>query len=174
MLRETENLLGAIVSMSDVAELEKRITAALDRIGTGLDVLSVTSTGGDGGEITALQESLAAEKVVNSQLEQRVEAIKDKQEKLVATLESEVEKLRTELASHDGDVQRVKQVNNRLRENNRALRDVNKQSVGDVELINTGMVAELDALRISRETDRSELDAILLGLKPLLEDVANA
>jgi len=156
--------------MADVAELETRITAALDRIGAGLDALKST----DGGDIAALQESLETERSANSQLEERVSAIKEKQEKLVTGLEAEVEKLRGELASHDGDIQRVKQVNRRLRENNRALRDANKQGVGDIELINTGMSAELDALRVSQETDRSELDAILLNLKPLVEGAANA
>jgi len=159
--------------MGDVAELEKRITAALDRIGVGLDAIS-TSSGGDGGDATALQEALDAEKVANSQLEERVGAIKEKQERLVAGLEAEVEKLRAELASHDGEVQNFKQVNQQLRDNNRALRDANKQGVGDANLINSGMMAELDALRISQQTDRSELDSILMGLKPLMEGNANA
>ncbi|MEE9387751.1 MAG: hypothetical protein V3U96_04010 [Paracoccaceae bacterium] len=160
--------------MGDVAELENRITAALDRIGVGLDAIGKSETGGDSGAVAKLKAALEAEKTANSQLEERVTAIKEKQEKLVAGLEGEVAKLRKELASHDGAVQKVKQTNLRLRENNRALRDANKQGVGDAELINTGMVAELDALRVSRETDRAELDAILLDLKPLVEGGANA
>ena len=157
--------------MNDVAELEKRITAALDRIGAALDDIG---GGDDASEVASLQESLEAEKTANSQLQERVSAIKEKQEKLVAGLESDVARLRAELASHNGEVQGLKQVNQSLRDNNKALREANQAGVGDAELINDAMVAELAALQLSRETDRTELDAILLDLKPLLEGGANA
>ncbi len=159
--------------MSDVAELEKRITAALDRIGTGLDAL-VKPVQGDTDTVAALNELLETEKTANSQLEQRVSAIKEKQEQLVAGLERDVTRLRAELASRDGEMHKVKRVNSRLRENNRALRDANKQGVGDPALINDGMVVELDALRVAQSTDRAELDAILSDLKPLVQGGANA
>ncbi len=160
--------------MGDVAELENRITAALDRIGAGLSALGGQGSGTDGNETSVLQEKLDAEKTANSQLEERVSAIKEKQEKLVAGLEGEVSKLRGQLAGYDETVQRVKQANQQLRENNQALREANQQGLGDAGLINTGMVAELDALRVSRDTDRAELDAILSDLKPLVEGGANA
>ena len=157
--------------MTDVAELEKRISAALDRIGTGLEAFGGT---GDTGKVASLQESLQAEKTASAQLQERVNAIKEKQEKLVGGLETDVENLRSELAKHDGDLAALKNANEQLRANNQALRDANQQGLGDVDLINKGMVAELDALRLSRDTDRKELDAILLDLKPLLEGGANA
>ncbi len=161
--------------MADVAELEKRITVALDRIGAGLSALSAGGTpGGDGDELASLQEILETERTANAQLEQRVVAIKDKQEKLVAMLEAEVAKLREETSANEAAIQQVKRVNHRLRENNRALREANRQGVGDAELINAGMVAELDALRATHDSDRAELDAILVELKPLVEGGANA
>lgn len=157
--------------MSDVAELESRLTAALDRIGAGLDAIGRADSPG---EVAKLQETLDAEKTANSQLQERVSAIKEKQEKLVAGLEADVARLTAQLDSHGNDVEKLKQVNDLLRSNNQALRDANLQGVGDANLINDAMVTELDALRLSRETDRTELDAILLDLKPLLEGGANA
>jgi len=157
--------------MTDIADLEKRITGALDRIGAGLDAMAATDGAGD---VAALQESLDAERTANSQLQERVSAIKEKQESLVTELEADVARLHAEMADHDGEVQNLKTMNDQLRTNNRALRDANQEGVGDAGLINDGMVAELDALRLSRDTDRKELDAILLDLKPLLEERANA
>ncbi|PHQ97248.1 MAG: hypothetical protein COB40_05350 [Marinosulfonomonas sp.] len=157
--------------MTDVAELEKRIAAALERIGAGLGNLT---PGQSGANVSELQEALDTERTANAQLSERVLAIKNKQESLVKDMEAEVAKLREELSGSDEHVQKMKRVNRKLRENNRALRDANKQGVGDPELINTGMDAELDALRASRESDRAELDAILVELKPLVEGAASA
>ncbi len=160
--------------MTDVAELEKRIAAALERIGAGLGSLTTGSDGTDGAELAAVQESLDTERTANAQLSERVLAIKEKQESLVKEMEAEVAKLREELSGQDAHIQKMKQVNQKLRQNNRSLRDANKQGVGDPGLINDGMVAELDALRASRESDRAELDAILVELKPLVEGAASA
>lgn len=160
--------------MTDVSELEQRITAALDRIGSGLDGLAVARETVDEAEVLQLREKLEAEKTANAQLEERVVAIKDKQDALVKSLEAEVAKLRTEQAHHAGEVQNLQRVNGKLRKNNRALREANQQGVGDASLINTGKDAELDALNVSRASDRAELDAILVELKPLVEGRADA
>jgi len=161
--------------MADITDLEQRITAALDRIGSGLDGLTAADQGKlDKAEIADLRESLEAEKTANSQLEERVVAIKDKQVTLVAALEAEVDKLRNDHARNTADVQNIKRVNVKLRKNNSALRDANQQGIGDASLINSGLDAELDALRVSRDSDRAELDAILVELKPLVEGRADA
>ncbi|MGR3660561.1 MAG: hypothetical protein ACU0CA_05155 [Paracoccaceae bacterium] len=161
--------------MTDVSGLEQRITKALDRISTGLSQLAQSEIPRpDPGELQVLQDALEGEKTANAQLEERVRAIKNKQETLVKTLETEVTSLRAELASGDENFNRLKGINGRLRRNNRALRDANAKGVGDPELINDGMVVELDALRASRDSDRAELDSILDELKPLFEGAANA
>ncbi len=166
---------GALTKMTDVAELEKRLSAALDRIASGVAAMaSPAPDAGDSEEVARLRESIESERSANAQLEQRVIAIKDKQEKLVANLEAEVARLRQELEDREATLHRVKRINQRLRENNRALREANRAALGDAELINTSMVTELDALRLSRETDRAELDTILNELKPLVEGGANA
>ena len=74
--------------MSEIAELERRITAALDRIGTGVDGLAEAAANSD--EITALNEALEAERVANAQLEERVSAIKQKQDTSIKEMEARI------------------------------------------------------------------------------------
>ncbi len=161
--------------MTDVTELEQRIAAALDRVESGLAALS---GGGalpsDADEAASLREALEAERAVNAQLEARVQAIREKQERLVGTLEAEVGRLRREMHRQEAEVARLKRVNAQLRQNNRALREANRKGVGDAALINTAMEAELDALREVRDADRAELDAIIGELRPLVEGGADA
>ncbi|MGB5560245.1 MAG: hypothetical protein WBN04_19805 [Paracoccaceae bacterium] len=158
--------------MSDITELERRITSALDRIGTGL--VRIGGSGGASTEAAQLREALETERSANAQLEERVKAIRDRQEQTVGALEAEVARLREAAARHDGEVQRLKRINDQLRQNNQALRAANEDGVGDPHLINKAMMAELEALRATRDADRSELDAVLGELKPLLEGGANA
>jgi len=166
---------GCGQKMTDVHELEKRLSAALDRIANGLSAVPAAGAGlGDPEELERIRELLETERNANAQLEQRVLAIKEKQEKLVASMEAEVNRLRSEVERNEAAVQKMKRVNQRLRENNRALREANRKGVADPDLINNSMVAELDALRVSRESDRAELDMILTELKPLVEGGANA
>ena len=158
--------------MSDITELERRITGALDRIGAGLD--RIGGSGGASKELTQLREALETERTANAQLEERVKAIRDRQEQTVSALEAEVARLREASGSHDSELQRLRRVNEQLRQNNQALREANAEGVGDAHLINTSMMTELDALRASRAADRAELDAVLGELKPMLEGSNNA
>lgn len=168
MAREAE--IGATY-MSDITELERRITAALERIGAGVEALGqagATGGGAEDGEVARLTEELAAEREANQQLEERVRAIREKQETIVARLEDEVARLREEVAGHSAEIGRVRRVNAQLRDNNRALREANAAGLPDPHLVNKAMMAELDALRGAREADRAELDAILAELGPVL------
>ena len=87
--------------------------------------------------------------------QRRLAVIKDKQETLVRTLETEVVALRNELQANNQSGEKLKTVNGTLRRNNRALRDANAKGVGDADLINSAMMAELDALRVVHDSDRS-------------------
>jgi len=160
--------------MTDVTELEQRIAAALDRVERGLAALSAPVVEGDAVEVQALREALEAEKTVNAQLEARVLAIKEKQESLVGGLETEVGRLRREMHSKEAEIARLKAVNAQLRKNNRALREANKQGLGNADLINASLAAELEALRVAHDADRAELEAILNELQPLVEGTADA
>lgn len=160
--------------MSDIAELERRITAALERIGTGVDGLGAAGAGdgADGNEVDALREALEAEKIANAQLEERVTAIKEKQETIVKDMEARIEDLTTEMSKHEADAKKLLHVNAQLRESNDALRESNESGVGDAHLINKAMQTDLEALKATRKADLAELETIMAELKPLIGEGA--
>jgi chromosome segregation ATPase len=158
--------------MSDGTELERRIHAALDRIAAAADGLSAQA--GDDGSLADLQAALDAERSASAQLEERVRAIKEKQETVVGRLEREVADLKAALAVRDATVQKVRRMNGLLRKTNRALRAANAQHLPDPELINGALEAELDALRTLQESDRAELDEIIATLEPVVKEVRHA
>jgi len=152
--------------MNDIAEFERRIVGALDRASQALDQLGA---GGDG-DTTQLKAELEAERVANQQLEERVRAIKEKQETMVARLESEVADLRAALQTRDAEVQQMRSVNDALRESNADLRDANAQGLAEPHLVNKSMMSELESLRAQRAADRTEIEDILATLDPVLQE----
>ncbi|NNE82015.1 MAG: hypothetical protein HKN18_17235 [Silicimonas sp.] len=152
--------------MSDIAEYERRITAALDRAAQAMDQLGA---GGDG-DTSALAAELEAERVANQQLEERVRAIKEKQETTVAGLEADVARLREALEARDKEVQQMRAVNAELRASNGALREANAQGIGEPDLVNASMITELESLRTQRAAERAEIEDILATLDPILKE----
>jgi len=153
--------------MSDISELERRMSRALDRISDA--VARMPAGGGEN-----LAEALAAERQANAQLEARVAAIKERQETRVAVLEAEVRELRAALLDRDGQLQRIRDVNDGLRQSNAALREANAAGLADAALVNSAMEAEVAALRSAAEARRAEIDEILARLEPLIEERAHA
>ncbi|MGB8621487.1 MAG: hypothetical protein WCD16_01595 [Paracoccaceae bacterium] len=171
--------------MSDISELERRISAALERIGAGAEALAAarakaaeeaaaTQPAQEDPQLAEMRDALEAEKTANAQLEERVKAIRDKQESQVAHLEERVARLTARSAEVEAEVERLRRVNTKLRESNKALREANAEGLGDAHLINTAMQTELDALRVQREADRSELDQIIGELAPLTGEDTHA
>jgi hypothetical protein len=158
--------------MSDGSELERRIHAALDRIAAAAEGLAAPAPEDE--SAAGLQAALEAEQAANAQLEDRVRAIKDRQETVVGRLEREVADLKTALAVRDATVQKVRRMNGLLRKTNRALRAANAQHLADPELLNAATLAELDALRALQEGDRAELDEIIATLEPVVKEVRHA
>lgn len=152
--------------MNDISEYERRITSALDRAAQALGQLSA----GDGADAEALKTELEAERVANKQLEERVRAIKEKQETTVSQLEAEVASLKAALTSRDAEVQQMRSVNEALRGSNGALREANAKGVGDADLVNTAMVTEIESLRAARAAERAEIEEILATLEPVLKE----
>ena len=152
--------------MNDISDFERRITAALDRAQQALEALSAN----DGEDTAALSAELEAERVANQQLEERVRAIKDKQETMVAELEAEVSRLKEALKTRDGEVQSMRAVNENLRASNAALRTANAEGLAEPELVNTAISTELDSLRAERAAERAEIEDILATLVPVLKE----
>ncbi|MCV6591765.1 MAG: hypothetical protein OIF48_02350 [Silicimonas sp.] len=173
--------------MTDIAEFERRITAALDRAQKALEDLSA----GESQDAAALAAELEAERVANQQLEERVRAIKDKQETMVAgleanvaemettmgelkgtvaTLETELAQMKEALTRRDGELQTMRGVNEALRQSNDALRNANAEGLADAALVNSAMGNELDSLRAARAAERAEIEEILATLEPVLKE----
>jgi DNA repair exonuclease SbcCD ATPase subunit len=163
--------------MSDIAELERRIAAALERIDAGLDALAVVPAPEpaelrDEAEILRLTEALEAERAANAQLTERVRAIREKQDATVGALEGKLERLTGQLNAATEDVERLKRLNGELAESNRALGAAAEAGVADPGLIDRALRTELDALRAARQAEIAEMDDILAELKPLIGEVA--
>lgn len=161
--------------MTEIAELQARITAALDRLETGLGGLAATPSGPvvDAAEVARLTEALEAERTANAQLEERVRTIKAKQDGTVEVLAGEVDRLRALLATEEATVARLVRVNAELRANNTALREAIARGVAEPHLVNKSMMAELEALRTAQEADRAELDAVLGELNAMVAAAAH-
>lgn len=166
--------------MNEIAELERRISTALTRIGQGIDaVLADLAEGGPlaaapetGAAEAELREALEAERAANAQLTERVRAIKEKQETMVGALEKKVARLTAQLDAAGLELQRHKRLNADLAEANRALSEAAREGLTEPHLINRSMMTELEALRVARATEVAEIDEILSELKPLIGEVA--
>ncbi len=158
--------------MTDISDLQARITAALDRIGTGLEALdrAPEAPAADEGEVARLTAALEEERTANAQLEERVRAIKARQDSAVETLAREVERLRGLMEAEEAAVARLGRVNAELRANNAALREAISNGVAEPHLVNKSMMAELEGLRAAQGADRAELDAVLGELGALVAE----
>lgn len=174
--------------MSDIAELEGRITAALERIGKGLARLEgpvasglfdteTDAPSGDSAtaeaarELAALREVLDVEKAANAQLNERLRKVQERDAQLVAQLESRIEAMTRQLDVQGLEVQRMRKTTINLREHLRALRDAQTVGGADAHMINKVMLAELEALRAARICETTEVEEILAELTPLVQEV---
>jgi|TARA_B110000908_G_scaffold164219_1_gene211922 chromosome segregation ATPase len=156
--------------MSDIDELQRRITAAMDRVAGGLDQLGANS----GGDTAALEQALEDEKLANAQLSERVRLLKQRQDDELADIKATAAAATAQMAGLDLEVQRVRKANDELRNSNQVLRAANEAGVAEPHLINKAMMAELEALRAARAVDVSETNAIIDALTPLIADAEGA
>lgn len=155
--------------MSNIDELQRRITAAMDRVAQGLDSIGTADTGPDPEMVQALED----ERTANAQLTERVQALKTKADEDLAGLRAQIEEAGTRMAQLDVEVQRMRHANTELTQACAALREANSEGLGDAHLINKAMLAELEGLRAARASDVAETDAILAALTPLLETASD-
>lgn len=165
--------------MQDITELEKRITAALERIGKGVDRLASQPRQPAGAAApatppsdSALRVQLEEEKSLTAQLQARLRAAKDREAK--GDLQEKVDRLTLDLDVQGLELQRMRRVNASLREQLEALRTAAAAGATEPGLINKAMAAELEALRATRLTEMAEMDEILAALEPHLTEAGNA
>jgi DNA repair exonuclease SbcCD ATPase subunit len=156
--------------MTDIAELERRIRFALDRIAKAAEGASKVADP----DTAALHDALEAERKANAQLTERVRAIKDRQDSAVTTLERKLSRASEQLDVLGLEVQRLRKANVQLAEANAALRETRIADMTDPSAINRSLAAELDALRADRRAELAELEDVIAALAPLVGDDAHA
>lgn len=154
--------------MTDITDLEQRIISALDRIKTGVDGMGAAAPAASSGEADDLRRALDEEKTANAQLEERVKLLKDRQDGTIDGLQSKATEQQNRLSSLEAELAKVRATNDQLRDINTQLRQANETGVGEPHLINKAMLAELEALRAVRASDRGELDAMIAEIEPLV------
>lgn len=167
--------------MQDIVELEKRITAALERIGKGVDRLATqprapgpaaAAPASAPAADAALRAQLEEEKSLTAQLQARLRAASARESK--GDLQDKVDRLTQELDVKGLELQRMRRVNASLREQLEALRTAAAAGTTEPHLINKAMATELEALRATRLTEIAEMDEILAALEPHLTEAGNA
>jgi len=157
--------------MTDVTQLEQRISVAMDRIERGLGVMAEQAADADtGADAAGLAVQLDEERSANAQLEERVKALKERQDTKINELEKRVAAQRDQMAALDTELQRLRASSADMREVNAQLRAAAMDGVAEPELINRAMMAEVEALSAQRASESAEVDAILKELKPLLKE----
>ncbi len=163
--------------VSDIAELERRLSAALDRIRIGLAAQASAPKAGvsvDTADLEArverLQVELAAEKQAVADLEARVKTLKERQESKIADLSAAAEAAKSQVIALAADLQALRETHAEVRVTSDRLRSAAETGVVEPELINRAMQAELEALRAERQTDAAEIAAVLAALAPIIEE----
>jgi len=160
--------------MSDINALDGRIRAALERVRQEVDRLTAAPAApaaampGDG---AALQTQLAEERTVNAQLEERVKALKERQDSKLSRLETTIEAQKGHMADYDREMQRLQQANAELRAVASEMREALMSEVAEAELINRAAIAELEAVRAAQAADRAEIEVVMSQLDPLVREV---
>ena len=157
--------------MKDLTELEQRLATALDRIGAGLAALPEASAPIAPQVTSDLQRALDDELMLTAQLQERLSAVKEKDTLLQAQLNAKVDQMSRLLESQGAEIKRMRSTTVQLREVLRILREASAQGLSDPHLVNRAMLAELEALRATRQTEVAEMDEILAELAPLIEEV---
>lgn len=172
--------------MKDLAELERRITAALARIGAGIDQVQPTAgqpedtpetAESDRAERAQLRAALEAEREVSAELRAALAlapqpASAEGIAEHTAALQARIEELTRQVDVQGLELQRMRHSMIQLRETLRALREQASDGV-EAHLINRAMLAELEALRAARSSEVAELGALLAELAPLVETGAD-
>jgi chromosome segregation ATPase len=155
--------------MSEIEVVRDRIGRALAAVAAGIEDLEQVRPGqADAGEVAALRQELAEERIVQAQHEERIRALKERHDRKVAELESVLATERDRLAGLDHALQGLRQSNADLRELTGHLRAALTEEVADPGLVNRALLAEIEALRATRAADLAEIEAVYDALRPHL------
>ncbi len=164
--------------MSDITELERRITAALDHIGRKIEAYSVPEPVEASVDVS---EDLAQEREANSQLTARntelneqLEAQAKAAEAVENKLSERMRRLRQQVSDLDHTISKLRRVNQQLRDNNDALRTANAEGSSEPHLINQSMMNEIESLRAAQSADQAEMETVRGELERILKEGSDA
>ncbi|MGY6696996.1 MAG: hypothetical protein ACXIUW_13375 [Roseinatronobacter sp.] len=162
--------------MSNVSDLERRLSRALDRIARSAERIATVPQGRDtASELNDLRTALEAERTKTAQLSERLGVAKQRQESSFSSLERKLARMTEQLDLQSLEMLRLKKANTKLIEANRQLRESHEVQVIEPSTINRSLIAELEALRAERAAEAAELEDVLGELKPLISpEDANA
>lgn len=164
--------------MHNIAELERRITAALERIGRRVEGLTAAAEQPSAmlpeSDFAQLNEELDEERMLNAQLNERLRVVHQKDSAERAALEQQLSDLNAQLAAQSDELARLRSTLGQLNDELADLRGVAELGVTEPEHINKAMQAELQALRVARASEAEELAEIVAALNPLIEEASHA
>jgi len=157
--------------MGQIQDLEQRLTAAFGRISASAAALSASpaAPADEPEAVRDLEEALAKEQASNADLAERLTAQQDAARETEEGLRTEVDTLTRQLDAQGLDIQRLSGTMAQLREDLRRLREASEAQVVEPALINRALQSELEALRITRAAEVTEMNDILLALTPIIE-----
>lgn len=167
--------------MAELAELEKRIAEAIERIRTGIEGLQPASDTDmvPAEEADALASQLSA---VTSDLSDATEALEAERAR-VAVLErqlaeaqaaSQTPDLSEDLAATEAELRTLRGAVHELQTANAELRQTALSGVTDPDLINRSLAADLEAVQLARLAELRDIDAILASLDPIIHGASHA
>lgn len=183
-LAETQEALAAAREQAEVdrdaavsavrAEAAEQIERAVAEAQASFDSVPVPETinaaSGVAQNADDLQAALEEEQMANAQLEERLRVLKARL--VEAQAATSAAPATVSMTALDAELQKLRAANEELMATNAALREANAQGVGEPELINRGMEAELEGIRAARAAEAAEAGAVLDALTPLLAETA--
>ena len=136
--------------MSQIEELQGRIAAAMDRIGSGVEALAAGAGAAD--SVADLTAALDEEKLANAQLGERLKSIK-------ARHEEEMQALREEL-DRSGELDALKSDNDRLASQVETMTAANEELTSQ----NAALTAQIEGLKADAEAHAGEVERLKADL----------
>ena len=172
--------------MEQIIELERRITAALDRLAFGLEqtakqaavqaemqaemqARTLAAPVAEPAQIYRLSDTLAGEPATLSRTIERLEQQHERDLSDQAELLAEVDRLTQLLDSQGLELHRMRHLVVQLREHLRLAREAAMAGASDAELINRALAVEVEALAATRAAELAELDELLSELAPFVQ-----
>ncbi len=166
--REMEELNTALTEARSVAKAAAELpTLAAENVRLKAEIETLQAAVAQAQAQPVATDELAALEAENTQLKDAAETLQAALSAAQAAAEAA-----PDLVALDAQLQSLRATNDQLVHSNAALRAANAEGVGDAELINQSLVAELEGQRAANATDKAEMNAVISRLEPLLAAAA--